>query len=483
MLVYTVSLFTFFAFRLADTPNGINGDEASYGYNGILLAHSLRDQNGRFLPFFILGSDGVTWYPPYLQYAVALSFKLFGPSIFALRLPNVIIAIFSAFLIFYLARMIFDLKGALIAFFAFLITPEVMIETHTALEHIIVVPFVLLWLICLLKYKLRSDYKYLVFAALSLGTGIYSYAGIRPQIAVWIVISIVYIAYLNWPKHSSFLKPLVIFVLTALPFFAIIPILEAHYPGAVFNHQRFQINSIYSFLYYYLASFDISFLFVTGDKLMVQSTGRHGMFLVTSLPLFLMGIYLSFRKRDDYFILLAITYLTSPFLFGFVGSAFFAHRLMYMIPFYSIFFTLGFLELLKNRQAYLKYFGFFIAILLFINFLDFWKYYMFDYPKDTYHIFYHLDDFNKVYREFYKQSKNRGLIPYISSDVAQLDGININDLELFSRAIYFPKLPSVLDDQNAQLPEKGILLSKQANLPNLKRLDLGGFIYNFYIKQ
>ncbi len=489
--ILIIFLFIFFSFRLADTPNGITEDEASYGYNGILLAQNLRDAHGRFLPLFILGSNNVTWYPPYMQYLVALLFKLFGPSVYVLRLATVVITVISALLTLYFARLLFDKKSAFITLISFIIIPEVMIVTHTPYEHMIVVTFVLLWLISLFKYRRSFDNKYLIFAALSLGTGFYAYGGIRPLVAIWILISIGYISYLNRPAQKlslktltrkKFLVPLFTFTLTALPFFAVIPLLEHYYGGAVLNRVSFNISSLYSFFYYYLASFDISFLFITGDKLLVQSTLRHGMFLLSTLPIFAIGIYQTFRNGSDYLRLLGITFLISPLLFGFVGSTFFAHRLLYMVPFYSIFFTLGIKMILDNKNRLFKYTGFILFFLITINYFDFWRYYMFIYPKDTYHIFYHLEDYNKPYKELYLKVKERQLQPFLSTRVARLDGVNIKDPELFARAIYFPKLPGVIDEQKETLPNDGILLSDQANLPNLKKLDSDSLPFYLYIK-
>ncbi len=484
-------LFIFFSFRIANTPNGINDDEASYGYNGVLLAQDLRDQHGRFLPIFILGSDNKTWYPPYVQYLVALLIKLFGPSVYVIRLANVLITVFSALLTLYFARLIFDKKYAFLTLIAFLIIPEVMIETHTTLEHMIVVPFVLLWLISLLKYRRSSENKYLVSGALSLGVGFYSYAGIRPLVAIWILISIAYVIYLNWPTQKFSIRTLITkkmlvslltFILTIVPFFAVIPTLEFHYSGAVLNHANFNISSIYSFFYYYMASFDISFLFVTGDKLLIQSTLRHGMFLLSTLPIFAIGIYQTFRKGSDYLKLLGIIFLTSPFLLGFVGSAYFAHRLLYMVPFYTVFITLGIKGILNSKNRWIKYPCYILFVVVVINYFDFWHYYIFQYPKDTQNIFLHLENYDKPYKELLRESNEKKLQPYLSPRVARLDGMNISNSELFSRSIYFPVLPVVLDEQKNLLPKNGILLSDKQNISGLKRLDSDARPFYLFIR-
>ena len=488
----TVVLFIFFSYRLSETPNGINTDEASYGYNGILLAQNLQDSHGRFLPLFVLSSDNKVWYAPYMQYLVALLFKLFGPSVYVMRLASVVITVFSALLTLYFAQLLFNQKTALITLISFLIIPEVMIETHTPLEHMIVVPFVLLWLISLFKYKQNLDNKYLVFAALSLGSGFYSYAGIRPMVAVWILITIFYVIYLNLLNQKLSQKlltskkliiPLLTFSLTALPFFAVIPILEYYYSGAVLNRASFEVESIYSFFYYYLSSFDLSFLFVTGDKLQIQSTLRHGMFLLSTLPIFAIGLYQSFKQKSDYLRLLGMTFFISPLLYGYVGAAYFAHRLLYMVPFYTIFMTLGIKKMIANKNHWLRYCTYILFILVIINYFDFWRYYMFGYPKDTYHIFYHLEDYSKPYRALSNEVSKRSLQPFLSTHVARLNRIDISDSELFARAIYFPKLPNVLDEEKDELPGNGILLSTKVSVIGLKRLDSDALPFYLFVRE
>ena len=60
-LVVVSGLLFLFTYKLTSVPRGITGDEASFGYNGILLARTLRDENGRRLPVFVLSLGGTDW--------------------------------------------------------------------------------------------------------------------------------------------------------------------------------------------------------------------------------------------------------------------------------------------------------------------------------------------------------------------------------------------------------------------------------------
>lgn len=491
-IIIATVLFLFFSFKLAQVPNGINLDEASYGHNGVLLAQNLRDQHGRRFPIFILGSDNKTWYAPYMQYLVALMFKLFGPSVFTMRLASVIVTVVSGLLVYYFADLIFTKKKyyPLIALAAFVTIPEVMIETHTPLEHMIVVPFTLVWLIGIFKYKETVKNKFLALSALSLGIGFYSYAGIRPFVAVWAVASVLFILYLNLKsreisleiiKNKKLLMSLLVFVLTIAPFFAIIPLLEFYYAGAVLNGVKLKIDFLYEFFYYYISSFDFSFLFVKGDKLMIQSTLKYGMFLISSLPLFLMGIYQSFKKKDPYFVFLGITFLLTPLLYGFVKSEYFAHRLLYMVPFYAVFVSLAVTEIIENRQKWVRFAGYALFVLVVLNYVSFWKYYMFTYPKDTANLFHHIEKYEEIYKEFKKVAQEKNLKPYISKRITPYDGTNEHDPELFAQAIYFPQPPTILENEEA-LPENAILLTEKNDLKEFKKVEVKTNPYFVYTK-
>jgi len=177
--------------------------------------------------------------------------------------------------------------------------------------------------------------------------------------------------------------------------------------------------------------------------------------------------------------MLGITFFTTPLLLGFVGTIHIAHRLMYMIPLYCIFIALGVKEVVENRNLLIRYLSFALFILVLINYFDFWRYYMYDYPKDTYHIFFHLEDFEKPYKALFDESKARDLKPYFSERVARADGININSSELFARALYFPILPETVGE-DVVLPSNAILLSDKLEIEGLKKLDVASGSFNLF---
>lgn len=145
-IVATITLLLFFSFKLTSVPAGITVDEGAFGYNAILLSKTLHDENGRFLPVFVLSIKGTDWRQPVTQYFDAVYFKAFGASVFNLRFTSVIVAVVSVFLIFYLARQLLGKFGAIVASLLLVTTPIFMIQSHLGLDNIYPIPFVIGWL-------------------------------------------------------------------------------------------------------------------------------------------------------------------------------------------------------------------------------------------------------------------------------------------------------------------------------------------------
>ena len=469
LLIISLILVGFlFSYKLLEIPGELTSDEASFGYNAVLISETLHDRWGRFLPVFVLGREGILWYEPVTQYYLVAFFKIFGASVFNLRFTSVLITVFSTILIFILAK---ELLGKTAAFFAsliFLTTPIVMIQSHMAMDNIMPVPFVILWLLSLLFFTKKGNFKYLILAGIFLGIGFYSYKGMRGMVAIWILLTLIYLKLSYVGSFSQFLKRSSFLSLGILPFFAIIPLLEMKYAGAVFNRYQFSWDSIYVFLYPYFSSFDPTFLFLKGDTLSIHSTGKHGMMLLASVPLFIIGCYQAVRKRNFWLFLLTVFFL-GPLLYGLVNSVHRASRLMAIIPPYVLLATLGGVTLwqakIKNIFLNTRLFLIAILILMFVNYLNFINYYWFTYPKLTHQTENKLKAY-KAYKALSEQAKQRELKPYLDTEV------NDGDSGLFFEAIYFDQPIGRWTDKQTVLLPGSILLTVRREIPGFTKLDI-----------
>ena len=475
-LAAIIFIGVFFSFRLLSSPPGLTPDEASIGYNAALIAQSGRDETGRKFPFFVLTLKGSDWKQPVSIYSTAIIFKIFGESLFALRFVNVIALLISVFLTYYLSRLLLGKKGAFFSIFIFLTIPAVMMHVHLAQENFMPVLFTLLWLLSLYLYKEKRKLSFLIFSGISLGICLYSYKGMRAIVPLWIISTFAYLLVMDL-KHfdresiKEGLKCSLAFALAVFPFIVIIPYLNTHYAGAVFDSSSIQIRNFYEFIYPYLSSFDISALFLKGDSTVWHSTGLHGVFLIASLPLFLYGIGLTFKKKG-FFSFLFLCFFVTPALFGQVNSIHRFSRLLVFIPFFVIFTTLAITELLKMKRGLIliSLTTFFILI----NYFDFLKYYWYQYPANTQDSF--LVNTEPFYSNLSKISKDKNLAPYIYGEDIKLE----NEVGLFYETAYFDQ-PLGKWKPGDILPEKSILMTRLENQPNMTRLDEGKGTYHYLV--
>ncbi len=470
-----------FSYKITEVPLGFNADEASIGFNAVFIADTLHDENGRFLPFFILTLNKTDWKQPVTVYYTALLFKLFGPSTFLLRFGSTLITLAGTALVYFLSSLLLDRKKAIIASIIFATTPIVMIQSHLAIENVMPIPACLIWLLSLFFYQQKKQYRYLIPAAIAMGVGFYAYKGMRATVPVWSILTILYLMsdfLINHSKQSFIrgIKASLVYSLTILPFFAIIPLLEIKYANAVFDKAGYNWQSLYLFLYPWFASFDLSFLYIQGDATPYHSTGQHGMMLLASLPFFIVGAIEAFRKKGFWWLIL-ISFFTATLLFGFVNTVHRASRMMVVTPQYALITTLGVFYLwgFRKKVKKSKYIIAAIILLISLNYLDFVTYYWNTYPQKIKYLLDGISD-DAVFQALAEQSKQRHLTPYLSSSVVGGAGGD------FFQANHFHKLLPKIDEATNSLPNNGILLTQKDTIPGLQELPLHLRNYHLFIK-
>jgi 4-amino-4-deoxy-L-arabinose transferase-like glycosyltransferase len=472
LVLFAVFLFTF---KLLSNPPSLETDEASIAYNSALISQNFRDQNNRFLPVFILASDKTDWKQPILIYLTATSFKIFGISLLSYKLVNVFVCLITVILFFYLLKLIFKKNiYAVFGTLTLITTPIVIITTRIGNESILPLFFSTLWLLSLLLFRKERKLRFIVINALTLGIGFYSFKGMRIIIPIWALLSCIFIYFQNFfisvkktLLNRQFLVQIITFIIFIAPFFLIIPLLEAKYPGAIFDHQSVIFRSIYSFFYYWLSNLSLSFWFTTPDIGKVYTVGLFGAILLVNLPLFLIGIVNAVKKISIHFFILAC-FIFTPIFFSLPQSINYTHRLIASIPFIIIIITFGFknlMEKFKNKK-YSKYFLVFLTILFSLNFFIFFKFYYFEYPKlNT-----TQESFGKItypaFKSLYNQSKITNFIPYIQEDIYNREGdeTKFYNFAFFNNSLKFWKL-------GESLPKNTVLLTQNSSMKNFNNIN------------
>ena len=461
VLLILAASFLLFSYRITQVPPGINGDEASIAYNAVLLADSGRVEAGNRFPLFI--ATGSDWKQPVTFYLTVAAFKILGPSYEVLRGVSVFIALTGAVLLFFLAKELLGVSAGIVAILLFVSTPIILIQSHLALENIAPLPFITLWLWMFVKYIKKEDTKFLIFAGIALGAGIFSYYGMRLIVPILAAMTIVYI------RKT---RPVLSFLGGTAPFILLLAWAYFHYPGAVFGNNSFiPITTYQRFVLPYLSIFDPVFLFLKGDATIYHSTGTTGMFLLASLPLFVLGVVKAIREKSNIYRFLLICFFLAPILYVFVGESYRASRLLAVIPFYLLISSLGFVYLTTIKPRAFKLLGIVsVLILIVVNYISFAKDYWYLYPERA------IKSFPSPWHSIYKvlnEKYKEGYKIYLLTDMAG----GREDLKFF-QAVY-PFTFSEWRKGEAILPKSALLAYPDLLSPKEKS-DLKEIYTNYY---
>ena len=149
LLVFLLSLLLN-TIDLEINPIGLNQDESSNGYDAFSLGKTLKDHHGNFLPI-LLESYG-DWASPVLTYITIFFVKIFGLSIFSIRLPVALLASFSVILFYLLTKKILINKAiALLGSLIYACNPIFLTFSRWAVPPSILPFFVLLTIYLVIK--------------------------------------------------------------------------------------------------------------------------------------------------------------------------------------------------------------------------------------------------------------------------------------------------------------------------------------------
>lgn len=455
-------------FKITEVPPGINGDESIVGYNASLIAKTGFDSTGRFLPIFTRLPDSFDWKQPITVYSTVIVFKLFGTTYFNLRVTSVLFVLLSGIIIFFLTEELFNLKWAVLSIIIFGTIPIVTIQSHLAIENIAPVPFISFWLWMLAKYTKTPKKRYLIFSSLALGASIYSYLGLRLIMPVLTFLSICYIYFLSNLQNNRSKKlnlyPVAIFTVALIPFIALLFFIRSQYPAAVLASNKPQsLISYQQFFLPFLSSFDLSFLFLKGDLTPYHSTGKQGMFLLASLPIFILGLFKIVKERKAFQIFVLAAFFLTPILYGLPGSIHRASRLLSLLPMFTVITILGFKSLFEiGKKKVSIILSVLMIIMILLNYKDFISDYWFNYPSRV------NQNFEKpiqiVFEKMYKLSKQELLSVYIQDDIPTRN------------------IPAYLFFENAYFPNGLTRWKKDQPLPSKSIVTVSSHVYNELLK-
>ena len=176
ILFFIIILFAILI-RVVNWPNGIrdiNCDEAMMAVNAKSIAQTGKDIYGTKLPIYFEGwlVGGQSAIPTYL---VSIAIGIFGCSLFAVRLPILIISIISIIIIYLLSKEIFNKKIAIIVLFLTAINPWHIMQSQWNLDCNMF-PHIFLIAIYLLCSGIKTNNKIKLYSSMIMfGISMYTY--------------------------------------------------------------------------------------------------------------------------------------------------------------------------------------------------------------------------------------------------------------------------------------------------------------------
>ncbi|OGJ15994.1 MAG: hypothetical protein A2632_01440 [Candidatus Pacebacteria bacterium RIFCSPHIGHO2_01_FULL_46_16] len=220
-----VLAFSIRIFLLATAPSGALVDEAHFGFIAKSLLETGRDEHGVLFPLIFkgFGDDKL----PTLAYLMIPFIKIFGLSIFSIRILSVLIGTGLVVAIFALLRELrFSSKLSLFGSFVTAISPWTFVLSRFGFESNVALLFFVIGLLFFFRLQTNKQVVAAVLAGFFFGATWYTYIAFRPVTIIFA--SLLALIFLRKNNSSNFRRTQIVFFVT----FAL-TIFPLFLPGAV----------------------------------------------------------------------------------------------------------------------------------------------------------------------------------------------------------------------------------------------------------
>lgn len=380
-------------YRISDVPPALSLDEVSIGYNAYSILKTGADEYGTKFPILLRAYDD--WRPAFYVYLVIPSIKLFGLTPFGVRLPSVVLGIFTVWLTYHLTKLLF-IKSPLSTLYSLLsglllaISPWHIYISRLSHEVNLGLTLIVFGTYCFFRaVQNKKNARWLMVSAVIFALSLNSYQS-EKVVAPILVLSL---AILFWRQIRK-MKKMVLFsivvgIMVALPLVAV-----NLQPGALirfrgtsaFSPNQRKITNVRIFLANYISHFQPSWLFA-GALRESHKVPNLGLLYFWEAPLILLGLYAlvraQFDKKVKLFLILWL--LSAPISAAITTQAPHAMRSFTFLPVWQVLGALG-LMILWGKPTKLAWLTFGLVILGSLGY--FAKQYYVVFPKtqsDSFH--------------------------------------------------------------------------------------------------
>lgn len=423
---------------------------------GALQAHSIattgHDLTGRLLPLYFTEPEFPPGRDPALIYVTALGLQILPFTEAGARTPTTLVAVLNIVLMFFAARALFHSTWAgVLAAVLLMLSPVHFIRGRLLLSPLYSIPFVLAWLWTLARFAEQPTARRFAAACVWLALGMYSYLAAVVMMPLYLLMSIG-IA-MRPLRARSVLIAAVVMTLCLLPMAAWYlthpernaQIVSAYQlagddgPAAVQSVLTILGNSVHL----YWSFFDPSYLFVSGDASLVNSTRTSGLFPIAFVALIPIGLVALVRSGQPLRWVIAAGFLTAPVV-SIMSGAIEMNRVMFAVPFTVLVATSGVVALIAHRSTLVR-----IAAILLVSSVA-WQFAGFhrSYFSDTYRLSaatWFSGAPREALRELIARADNSPI--FISQEIEWVHrmwrfyAIEAGRLDLIDRTTYFREVP------------------------------------------
>ncbi|GHO74802.1 hypothetical protein KSD_25730 [Ktedonobacter sp. SOSP1-85] len=215
---FIMALAVFLRFyQFPNTPAGMWVDEATEGYDAYALLQHGTDRWGNPFPVYFPGwGSGQNVLQAYLSIPFI---KLFGLSIFSIRLVPAILGVFAVYLLYSTVKKIYNTNTALLASFLLASLPWYVMATRWSMESNIL-PFFFLFGVWALTYSYDSPRcrLWMPFSLIPLALAFYAYGTSIVPIPIFLFLFLLLNYKTILKEKVSFILSILIFLLVSAPF-------------------------------------------------------------------------------------------------------------------------------------------------------------------------------------------------------------------------------------------------------------------------
>lgn len=430
-----------YARALDYVPPYLIHDEAQ----GALQAHSVattgRDLSGRLLPMYFTEPEFPPGRDPALIYVTALGLTVLPFTEAGARAPTALIGVLNIVLMFFTARTLFRSTWAgVLAAVLLALTPIHFIRARLLLSPLYSIPFILAWLWSLARFDQHATSRRLIHACVWLALGMYSYLAAVVMMPIYLLMTVA--AASRTLRRRGVILAAASFVLLLLPM-ALWYVTHPERNSQIVSAYQLETAGSGARLSLYWRFFDPSFLFVSGDPSMVNSTRSSGLFPMAFAALLPIGLVALVRSRSAMDLIIAAGFLTAPIVSVISGSIE-MNRVMFVLPFAVLVATYGAMILWEARATLSKAAAALLVVSIAVQFNVFYRGYMSESYRAAAASWF-SGNVREALRELIARSGDADV--YVSADIEWVHrmwrfyAIEAGRLDLVSRTTYFSDPP------------------------------------------